>query len=140
MKILAALFLAMFTGIPAEAGTQATRGHFQRTSAFRPRLGGAHFIARTGNGFQRRFHYGIGGVVIFDPSVYVGYYDLPGDDSVYQGQVAPQDADSLPYATPTSDPDVVISPYEPHATISVVGIPQGAEVQDPVSNLVFLNP
>jgi hypothetical protein len=34
----------------------------------------------------------------------------------------------------------VISPYEPHATISVAGIPHGATVQDPVSNLVFLNP
>jgi hypothetical protein len=78
--------------------------------------------------------------VIFDPVVYGSYYDLPANDSVYQGQVAPQDAENLPYATPTSDPDVVISPYEPHATISVAGIPQGAEVQDPVSNLVFLNP
>jgi hypothetical protein len=34
----------------------------------------------------------------------------------------------------------VISPYEPHATISVAGIPHGAKVQDPISNLVFLNP
>jgi hypothetical protein len=140
MKILATAFLAMFTGMAAEAGTQATRGHFQRVSAFRPHLGGAHFIARSGNGLQRHFHYGIGGVVIFDPLVYGSYYDLPDNDSVYQGQVAPQDAESLPYATPTSDPDVVISPYEPHAPISVAGIPQGAEVQDPVSNLVFLNP
>ena len=44
------------------------------------------------------------------------------------------------YATPTSDPYIVISPYEPHAIISVAGVPQGAKVQDPVSNLVFLNP
>ena len=44
------------------------------------------------------------------------------------------------YATPTSDPYIVISPYEPHAIINVAGIPQGAKVRDPVSNLVFLNP
>jgi hypothetical protein len=78
--------------------------------------------------------------VIFDPLDYGSYYDLPADGTVYQGQVGPQDAESVPYATPTSDPDIVISPYEPHAIISVAGIPQGAKVQDPVSNLVFLNP
>jgi len=90
--------------------------------------------------FHRHFHNGNGGVVIFDPLDYGSYYDLPTDGTVYQGQVAPQDAESVPYATPTSDPDIVISPYEPHAIISVAGIPQGAKVKDPVSNLVFLNP
>ncbi len=140
MKILAAVFLAMLTGMWAEAGPQTARGHFQHFSAFRPRLGGTHFVARSDNGVQRHFHYGIGGVVIFDPLVYGSYYDSPADDTVYQGQVAPQDGESLPYAAPTSNPDVVISPYEPYATIGVAGIPHGAEVQDPVSNLVFLNP
>jgi hypothetical protein len=140
MKILAAVFLAMFAVMPAEAGPQATRGHFQHAPAFRPHVGGTHFIARSGNGFHRNFHHGNGGVVIYDPLDYGSYYDLPGDDTVYQGQVAPQEADSPPYATPTSDPDTVISPYEPHAAINVAGIPHGAEVQDPVSNLVFLNP
>ena len=78
--------------------------------------------------------------MIFDPYDYGSYYDLPGDNTVYQGQVAPQDTDSLPYAAATTDPNIVISPYEPHATISVAGIPHGALVQDPVSNQVFLNP
>jgi hypothetical protein len=140
MKILAALFLAMFTVMSAGAGPQATRSHFQDASAFRSHLGGTHFIARSGNGFVRHFHYGNGGVVIFDPLDSGSYYDLPPDDTVYQGQVAPQDAESLPYATPTSEPDVVISPYEPHTTVSVAGIPHGAKVQDPISNFVFLNP
>lgn len=72
-----------------------------------------------------------------DPLDYGSYYDLPTDGTVYQGQVAPQDAKNVPYATPTSDPDIVISPYEPHAIISVAGIPQGAKVQDPVSNLIW---
>jgi hypothetical protein len=78
--------------------------------------------------------------VIFDPPDFGSYYDLPTDDTVYQGQIAPQDAENLPYATPTSDPDIVISPYVPHAAISVAGIPHEATVRDPVSNLVFLNP
>lgn len=140
MKILAALFLAVFTVMPAEAGPQATRGNFQHGSAFRPHFAGTHFTAQSSNGFHRHFHYGNGGVVIFDPLEYGSYYDLPTDDTVYQGQLAPQDVGSLPYATPTSDPDTVISPYEPHATISVAGIPHGARVQDPIANLVFLNP
>ena len=140
MKILAVVFLAMFAGMPAEAGPQATRGHFQHASAFRPHVGGTHFIARSGSDFHRHFHYGNGGVVIYDPLDYGSYYGLPGDDTVYQGQAAPQDTESLPFATPTSASDVVISPYEPHATISVEGIPHGAEVRDPVSNMVFLNP
>jgi hypothetical protein len=138
MKIMTAVFLAMFTVMPAEAGPQPTRGSFHHDSAFRSGSVATHFTARSGNGFHRRFHYGTGGVVIFDD--FGSDYGLPGDDPVYQGQVAPQDAESLPYATPTSDPDIVISPYDPHATISVAGVPHGAQVLDPISNLVFLNP
>jgi hypothetical protein len=140
MKILAALFLAMLTVMAAKADPQGSRGHFRRAPAFRPPSAGTHFVARSGNGFQRHFHYGDGGVVIFDPFGYGDNDDLPSDDTVYQGQVAPQNAGNLPYAAPTSDPDIVISPYEPHATISVAGIPHGAIVEDPVANQVFLNP
>jgi hypothetical protein len=140
MKIMVAAFLAMFTVMPAGAGPQPTRGNFHHDSGLRPHSAATHFIARSGNGFPRRFHYGTGGVVIFDPQDYSSDYGLPDDDAVYQGQVAPQDAQNLPYATPTSDPDIVISPYEPHARISVAGIPHQAKVQDPISNLIFLNP
>jgi hypothetical protein len=140
MKILAALFLAILTVMAAKADPQGSRGHFRHAPAFRPPSAGTHFVARSGNGFQRHFHYGHGGVVIFDPFGYGCNNDLPTDDTVYQGQVAPQGDGNLPYATPTSDPDIVISPYEPHAMISVAGIPHGAIVQDPVANLVFLNP
>jgi hypothetical protein len=140
MKILAVTFLAIFTVLPAEAGPQPARGQFRHASAFHPHLGGTHFIAGSSDRLHPHFHYGNGGVVIFDPPDYGSDYGLPDDGTVYQGQVVPQDAENLPYATPTSDPDIVISPYEPHATISVAGIPHGAEVQDPVSNMVFLNP
>jgi hypothetical protein len=139
MKTMAAAILAMFTVMTAEAGPQAARGNTHYNSAFRSRSSGTHFIARSGNDFHRRFHYGNGGVIIFDQPDY-GDYGLPDNDNVCQGQVAPQDAENLLYATTTSDPNIVISPYEPHAAISVAGIPHGAEVQDPVSNLIFLNP
>lgn len=138
MKTFVAMFLAVFTVISAKAEPQSHRGYTQHSTSLRPRVGGLHFVARSGNDFRPRFHYGKGGVLIFDPFACGDYSNFSGDDSVYQGQVAPQD--SLPYATLTSDPDFVISPYEPHATIGVAGIPHGAEVQDPVSNLVFLNP
>jgi hypothetical protein len=140
MKTLVAVFLATFTVMPAQAGPQPSRSHFQHGSAFRPHSAGTHFIAESGNGSHRHFHFGNGGVVIFDPLDYGSSYGLPADDTDYQGQVAPEDSESLPYATSTSDPEIVISPYEPHAAINVAGIPHGVKVQDPVSNLVFLNP
>ena len=115
-------------------------GGGERFSGGGGRFAGTHFTARSGNRFNRHFHNGNGDVAIFDQLDHGSYYDLPTDGTVYQGQVAPQDAESVPYATPTSDPDIVISPYEPHAIINVAGIPQGAKVRDPVSNLVFLNP
>jgi hypothetical protein len=140
MKIIAALFLTMFTGLSAEAGPQPARGYFHHDSALRSHSGATHFIARSDNGFHRRFHYGTGGVIVFDPPDYGSDYGLPDDDTVYQGQAAPQDMGNLPYATPTTDPNIVISPFEPHTTISVAGIPHGAQVWDPISKLVFLNP
>jgi hypothetical protein len=133
MKTLVAVFLAIFTVVPAQAGPQPSRIHFQHASAFRPHPAGTHFIARSGNGSHRHF-------AIFDPLGCGSSYGLPADDTVYQGQVAPKDSESLPYATSTSDPEIMISPYEPHTTISVAGIPHGANMHDPVSNLFFLNP
>jgi hypothetical protein len=140
MKIMAAVFSAMFTVMSAGAGPQPTRGSFHHNSVLRSHPAATHFIAPSGNGFHRGFHYGAGGAVIFDTLEDGSDYGLPDDDTVYQAEVAPEDAESLPYAAPTSVPDMVISPYEPHATISVAGIPHGAKVQDPISNLVFLNP
>ena len=133
--MLAAASLAVWPETSLAHGGGGNRGGARFSG--RARFAGTHFPARSDD---RQFHNGNGGVVIFDPLDYGSYYDLPTDGTVYQGQVAPQDGESVPYATPTSDPDIVISPYEPHAIISVAGIPQGAKVKDPVSNLVFLNP
>jgi hypothetical protein len=58
MKVLAVVFLAVFAVISVEAAPQSTRGHFQHGSAYRPHLGGTHFIARSGNGFHPRFQSG----------------------------------------------------------------------------------
>jgi hypothetical protein len=140
MKIMAALFLVMLIVLSAEAGPQPARGYFHHDSAFRSHSGTTHFIARSGNGNHRRFHFGTGGVIIFDPPDDGSDYSLPDDGTVYQGQEAPQDIGNIPYGTPTSDPEVVISPYEPHPTISVAGLPHGAQVWDPLSRLFFLNP
>ena len=138
--IMAAIFLAVFAVMPAEAQHRGA-GHYSRHApAFHPQFGGAHFVARAGNGSNPRFHYGNGGVVIFDPLDYSTDGDFDDDYTGYQPlDVAPNTA-ILPYATPTSDPDIVISPYAPNAAIDVTDIPQGAEVQDPVTNLIFLNP
>ena len=138
--ILAAASLAVWPEIGlAHGGGDGGGGggggsHFSGAGA---RFAGIHFTARSGDrfhrhfhNFHRHFHNENGGVVIFDPLDDGSCYDLPTDGTVYQGQVAPQDAESLPYATPTSDPDIVISPYEPHAIINVTGIPQGAKVRD----------
>jgi hypothetical protein len=140
MKILTAIVAATFAVMPLEAAPRVTGGNFEHKPGFRPHSGGTHFVARAGNGSYRRFHYGNGGIVIFDPPVYGGYDAFSGDDTVYEGEVTPESGEDLPYATPTTDPNVVISPYDPHAAIIVEGIPHGAEVEDPVSNQVFLNP
>jgi hypothetical protein len=50
------------------------------------RFAGTHFTARSDDRFHRQFHNGNGGVVIFDPLDYGSYYDLPTDDTVYQGR------------------------------------------------------
>jgi hypothetical protein len=101
MKKLAVVFLALFTVVSAKAESQETRGHFHHASAFRPRFTGTHFTARSDDRFHRHFRFGNRGVVIFDPFDYSSSYGLPEDNTVYQGQVTPQDAESLPYGTPT---------------------------------------
>ena len=69
----------------------------------------------------------------------VSYGGLPfGSDAIYEG--ADVSDDIYPYAQPTADPDIVISPFAPNALIDVSGIPPGARVRDPVTEQVFLRP
>ncbi len=48
--------------------------------------------------------------------------------------------DVYPYAIPTSNPDVVISPFALNNLVNVSGVPPGAKVRDPVSEEIFLRP
>ena len=57
---------------------------------------------------------------------------------VYQGVEV--DNDVYPYAIPTSNPDIVISPFALNNLVDVTGIPSGARVRDPVSEEIFLRP
>src|SRR6202011_6179925 len=58
-------------------------------------------------------------------------------DFVYQGREVSDDV--YPYAIPTSNPDIVISPFALNNLVDVTGIPSGARVRDPVSEEIFLN-
>jgi hypothetical protein len=60
------------------------------------------------------------------------------NDFVYQGQEVYNDV--YPYGIPTSNPDVVISPFALNNLVDVSGIPSGARVRDPVSEEIFLRP
>jgi hypothetical protein len=57
---------------------------------------------------------------------------------VYQGLEVYDDV--YPYGIPTSNPDVVISPFALNNLVDVSGIPSGARVRDPVSEEIFLRP
>jgi hypothetical protein len=59
-------------------------------------------------------------------------------DFVYQGREVSDDV--YPYAQPTSNPDIVISPFALNNLVDVTGIPPGAKVRDPVSEEIFLRP
>jgi hypothetical protein len=59
-------------------------------------------------------------------------------DIVYQGQEVSDDV--YPCAIPTSNPDIVISPFALNNLVDVTGIPSGARVRDPVSEEIFLRP
>src|SRR5260370_8541139 len=114
--ILAAASLAVWQEIGLAHGGGGGGGeggggsHFSGGGA---RFAGTQFTARSGNRFHRHFHNGNGGVVIFDPLDYGSYYDLPTDGTLYEGGLAPQDPESVRYATPPHDPTTLIIPSEP---------------------------
>jgi len=49
-------------------------------------------------------------------------------------------SDSYPPGRPTDRPGFVVSPYPPYNRIDVRGIPRGAQVQDPSTGRIFINP
>ena len=66
-----------------------------------------------------------------------GGLPLNGDFS-YRGREVSDDV--YPYAIPTADPDIVISPFALNNLVNVAGVPTGARVRDPVSEEIFLRP
>jgi len=69
----------------------------------------------------------------------VSYAGVPfGSGAIYPGVDVSDDV--YPYAQPTADPGIVISPFAPNALIDVSGIPSGAKVRDPVTEQIFLRP
>jgi len=61
-----------------------------------------------------------------------GYYDGRGDGG--------NDSDRPPLGRFTDRPGFVISPYPPYNRIDVRDIPRGAQVQDPSTGKIFINP
>jgi hypothetical protein len=75
---------------------------------------------------------------VFAPVAFpYGGFALNGD-FVYQGRRV--DNDVYPYAIPTDNPDIVISPFALNNLVYVSGVPPGARVRDPVSEEIFLRP
>jgi len=60
-----------------------------------------------------------------------GYYEGRGDGDY---------GDRFPVGRFTDRPGFVISPYPPYNRIDVRGIPRGAQVQDPSTGKIFINP
>jgi hypothetical protein len=59
-------------------------------------------------------------------------------DFIYRGREVSDDV--YPYAIPTANPDIVISPFALNNLVNVAGVPPGARVRDPVSEEIFLRP
>ena len=98
----------------------------------------------TGRAHNHRVHFATG--IRWAHSAYRGYYWFNGvnwvvaplafpygglgvnSDFVYQGREVSDDV--YPYAIPTSNPDIVISPFALNNLVDVSGIPPGARVRD----------
>jgi hypothetical protein len=79
-----------------------------------------------------------------------GYYDARGEDRDYPVERGYRDdrgyredrsyRGRYPSGRLTDRPGFVISPYYPYSRIDVRGIPRGAQVEDPSTHRVFINP
>jgi hypothetical protein len=134
MRTLLVLFSALFFLPDLISAGPHFAGHFPMQS-HRERFSVATRWPRFSHGGY--YHYN-GVTWAFVPWA-VSYGGLPfGSGAVYQGVDVSDDI--YPYAQPTADPDIVISPFAPNALIDVSGIPPGAKVRDPVTEQIFLRP
>ncbi len=67
-----------------------------------------------------------------------GYYEGRGDDRYRDDRQYREDR--YPVGRLTNRDGFVISPYHPYNRIDVRGIPRGAQVQDPSTGKIFINP
>jgi hypothetical protein len=118
-----ALFPTLAVAGPHDAGrTQIHRVHF---------VNGIHWA-------HRGYYYFNGLSWVAAPLVFF-YGGLPlNSDLIYRGREVSDDV--YPYAIPTADPDIVISPFALNNPVNVAGVPPGARVRDPVSEEIFLRP
>lgn len=68
-----------------------------------------------------------------------GYYDGRGDDRYRDDRYA-RDERGYPLGRLTNREGFVVSPYHPYNRIDVRGIPRGAQVEDPSTGKIFINP
>jgi hypothetical protein len=66
-----------------------------------------------------------------------GYYDGRGDDRYRDDRYRD---DRYPVGRLTNREGFVVSPYHPYNRIDVRGIPRGAQVEDPSTGKIFINP
>ena len=66
-----------------------------------------------------------------------GYYNTGGDTPAAPPAPA---TTRYPVATPTNDPNVVISPYKPYNRVGVKNLRPGQKAQDPYTKQIFLVP
>jgi hypothetical protein len=69
-----------------------------------------------------------------------GYYDGRGDYYADRDYRDRDYRDRYPLGRLTNHPGFVISPYYPYNRIDVRGIPRGAQVEDPSTRRIFINP
>jgi len=114
-------------------------------------LAGPHDAGRAQN---HRVHFATG--IRWAHSVHRGFYCFNGVNWVFAPVAFPYDRlavngdfaylggevsdDVYPYAIPTSNPDIVISPFALNNLVDVTAIPSDARVRDPVSGEIFLKP
>lgn len=74
-----------------------------------------------------------------------GYYDARRDEGDYRDDDRYYREDRsyrnrFPVGRLTDRPGFVLSPYYPYSRIDVRGIPRGAQVEDPSTRRIFINP
>lgn len=142
-KLLPAISLALFT-ILGFSACETTGGNVLLGAATGAAIGG--LAGRDGRSALTGAAIGAAGGYIVGKAVQHqrrraysdGYHD--GRDDDYRRDDDRDYRDRYPIGRRTSRAGFVISPYHPYNRIDVRGIPRGAQVEDPSTGKVFINP